>query len=79
MLVILQDVVDYCQQGIVRETELNNVCERLMDGCLAPNSTMGGLGCDNMTIMLVCLTPGITYAQLQVIKLEFFIFLPQLV
>ena len=33
--------------------------------CLAPDCQMGGLGCDNMTVTLICLTPnGSTYEQL---------------
>ena len=30
------------------------ICEELMMRCLAPDCTMGGLGCDNMTVVLVC-------------------------
>lgn len=30
------------------------ICEELMTRCLAPDCQMGGLGCDNMTVILVC-------------------------
>jgi hypothetical protein len=41
------------------------ICEELMTRCLAPDCQMGGLGCDNMTVTLICLTPGgMTYPQL---------------
>ena len=30
------------------------ICEALLDHCLAPDCRMGGLGCDNMTIVLAC-------------------------
>jgi protein phosphatase 1G len=36
----------------VQEESLSAVCERVLDRCLAP-STMGGEGCDNMTMILV--------------------------
>lgn len=32
--------------------------------CLAPDCQMGGLGCDNMTVVLVCFLHGSTYADL---------------
>ncbi len=31
------------------------ICEELLTRCLAPDCQMGGLGCDNMTVVLVCL------------------------
>lgn len=36
----------------MQEESLSAVCERVLDRCLAP-STMGGEGCDNMTMILV--------------------------
>lgn len=35
-----------------------------MTRCLAPDCQMGGLGCDNMTVVLVCLLHGDTYEEL---------------
>lgn len=32
--------------------------------CLAPDSQLGGLGCDNMTVVLVCLLHNQPWAQL---------------
>jgi hypothetical protein len=31
------------------------VCEELLDRCLAPDCELSGLGCDNMTVILVCM------------------------
>ena len=31
------------------------VCEELLERCLAPDCELSGLGCDNMTAILVCL------------------------
>lgn len=36
----------------LQESKLSVVCERVLDRCLAP-STVGGEGCDNMTMILV--------------------------
>lgn len=41
-----------------------DICEDLMTRCLAPDCQMGGLGCDNMTVVLVCFLHGGTYEQL---------------
>ena len=35
-----------------------------MDHCLAPDCQMGGLGCDNMTVILVCLLNEQSYENL---------------
>lgn len=35
-----------------------------MTRCLAPDCQMGGLGCDNMTVLLVCFLHGADYTQL---------------
>lgn len=35
-----------------------------MTRCLAPDCQMGGLGCDNMTVILVCILNGESYEKL---------------
>jgi len=35
-----------------------------LDHCLAPDCQMGGLGCDNMTVILVCLLNEQSYDEL---------------
>lgn len=40
------------------------ICEDLMTRCLAPDCQMGGLGCDNMTVCLVCFLHGRPYEDL---------------
>jgi protein phosphatase 2C family protein 2/3 len=35
-----------------------------MTRCLAPDCEMGGLGCDNMTVIIVCFLMGGTYDDL---------------
>lgn len=43
--------------------ELDRICENLMDSCLSINSETGGVGCDNMTIVIVGLLGGKTKEQ----------------
>lgn len=37
-----------------------------MTACLAPDCMAGGIGCDNMTVVLVCFLNGGTYEDLSV-------------
>lgn len=41
------------------------ICEELMMRCLAPDCQNSGLGCDNMTVVLVCFTNGQGYDALR--------------
>jgi protein phosphatase 1G len=54
-----QQLVDFIREHINTEESLSAVCERVLDRCLAP-STMGGEGCDNMTMILVQFKKPIT-------------------
>jgi protein phosphatase 1G len=47
-----QQLVDFIHERINTEASLSAVCETVLDRCLAP-STLGGEGCDNMTMILV--------------------------
>lgn len=46
------------RRGIAAKQELSKICENMMDNCLASNSEAGGIGCDNMTILIVALLRG---------------------
>ncbi|GAA5850421.1 hypothetical protein JCM9279_001410 [Rhodotorula babjevae] len=50
-----QQVIDYVRLSISQDKPLTAICEDLMDRCLAPDSDWGGVGCDNMTMMVVAL------------------------
>ncbi|GAA6020584.1 hypothetical protein JCM10207_008676 [Rhodosporidiobolus poonsookiae] len=50
-----QQVIDYVRLAISQEKPLTAICEELMDRCLAPDSDWGGVGCDNMTLMVVAI------------------------
>ncbi|XP_004498799.1 probable protein phosphatase 2C 60 [Cicer arietinum] len=47
-----QQLVDFVRQELLMETKLSEVCERVLDRCLAPSLAVGD-GCDNMTMILV--------------------------
>ncbi|RKP19299.1 PP2C-domain-containing protein [Rozella allomycis CSF55] len=55
-----QQVVNFVREKIAAGVELDKICEQLMDRCLAPKSMMTGIGCDNMTIVIVGLLQGDT-------------------
>ncbi|RUS82462.1 hypothetical protein EGW08_009768 [Elysia chlorotica] len=56
-----QEVVEFVRNRIAQRME---ICEELMTRCLAPDCQAGGLGCDNMTVVLVCFLHGGTYDDL---------------
>jgi len=53
-----QEVVTFIRRGLASRLPLQDVCERLMDRCLASESDLGGVGCDNMTVVIVGLLMG---------------------
>lgn len=59
-----QEVVDFVTERLGRAMEPEDICEELMNRCLSPDCQMGGLGCDNMTVVLVCLLHGQPYQAL---------------
>ncbi|GAA5863565.1 hypothetical protein JCM8547_007286 [Rhodosporidiobolus lusitaniae] len=50
-----QQVIDYVRLSISQLKPLTSICSDIMDRCLAPDSDWGGVGCDNMTMMVVAL------------------------
>lgn len=59
-----QEVLQFVRRRISEKMELSQICEDLMSTCLAPDCQMGGLGCDNMTVVIICFLHGGTYEQL---------------
>ncbi|OQN96888.1 hypothetical protein B0A48_17442 [Cryoendolithus antarcticus] len=55
-----QAVIEFVRRGIAAKQDLKAICENMMDNCLASNSETGGVGCDNMTMMVVALLNGQT-------------------
>ncbi|CAN9409956.1 unnamed protein product [Alternaria alternata] len=58
-----QAVVEFVRRGIVAKQDLASICENMMDNCLASNSDTGGVGCDNMTMIVIGLLQGRTKEQ----------------
>lgn len=48
-----QQVVNYIRRELSLSHNLQTACENLMDRCLAKDSELGGIGCDNMTVIIV--------------------------
>ncbi|GET03973.1 phosphatase 2C-like domain-containing protein [Rhizophagus clarus] len=55
-----QQVVNFIRREISSEPNLQKACENLMDKCLAKDSELGGIGCDNMTVIIVGFLNGRT-------------------
>ena len=54
----------FVRSRIGRGLEPEQICEELLSHCLASDFMVTGVGCDNMTVVLVCLTPGGAYTAL---------------
>jgi hypothetical protein len=59
-----EEVIEFIRRRIADEMEPSVICEELMTRCLAPGCQMGGLGCDNMTVILICFLNGKPYKEL---------------
>lgn len=59
-----EEVVEFVRLRIGSGMDPEDICEDLMTRCLAPDCQMGGLGCDNMTVVLVCFLHGKPYEEL---------------
>lgn len=55
-----QEVVDFTRRLIADGKPLHEICEDMLDKCCAPDSDWGGVGCDNMTFMVIALLNGKT-------------------
>ncbi|EDV95568.1 probable protein phosphatase 2C T23F11.1 [Drosophila grimshawi] len=58
------EVLEFCRTRIALGMQPEEICEELMTNCLAPDCQMGGLGGDNMTVVLVCLLNNKPYSDL---------------
>jgi len=60
-----QQVIDFIRRALANGDALTKICEDLMVKCLAPDSELGGIGCDNMTVVIVALLNGRTLEEWQ--------------
>ncbi|KAG0334361.1 hypothetical protein BG004_000438 [Podila humilis] len=58
-----QEVVTFVRKGITDRIPLETICESTMDHCLAADSELTYIGCDNMTMMIVALLNGKTVEE----------------
>jgi protein phosphatase 2C family protein 2/3 len=59
-----QEVVDFVIRRLGGGAEPEDICEELMTRCLAADCSMGGLGCDNMTVILIATLHDKPYQRL---------------
>jgi len=57
------EAVRFVRYRLGDRMEPEKICEELMTNCLSPDCQMGGLGCDNMTVILVCFLHGKTWEE----------------
>ncbi|KAF9468533.1 PP2C-domain-containing protein [Collybia nuda] len=61
-----QQVVDFVRYQVSLGKELAEICEMMCDHCLAPDTSSGaGIGCDNMTVLIIALLHGRTKEEWQ--------------
>ncbi|KAJ3372484.1 Protein phosphatase 2C 2 [Allomyces arbusculus] len=53
-----EECVSYVRRQIALGKRLPAICEELMEACLAHDAELGGVGCDNMTVILVAFLNG---------------------
>jgi len=53
-----QAVCQFVYEKIADNIPPDQICEQLMDRCLSPDCQVGAVGCDNMTVVLVCFLNG---------------------
>jgi hypothetical protein len=58
-----QDVVTFVRKAVAEGTRLETICEMTMDNCLASDIGMTGVGCDNMTMVIVAILNGRTLEE----------------
>ncbi|KAH9425323.1 hypothetical protein DERP_005928, partial [Dermatophagoides pteronyssinus] len=59
-----EEVIEFIRRRIFYRREPIAICEELITRCLAPDCQMGcGIGCDNMTVILICYLNGSTYDE----------------
>ncbi|KAF9585499.1 Protein phosphatase 2C 2 [Lunasporangiospora selenospora] len=60
-----QEVITFVRKGVAEGHSLDKLCEMTMDRCLAVDSGLTGVGCDNMTMVIVAFLNGRTVEEWQ--------------
>lgn len=50
-----QQCIDFVRQRLRHDVPLSKICEELADECMAPDTKGSGIGCDNMSVVIVLL------------------------
>ncbi|RPB28499.1 protein phosphatase 2C [Terfezia boudieri ATCC MYA-4762] len=58
-----QSVIEFVRRGIAAHQPLDKICENMMNKCISNGSDSGGVGCDNMTMIVVGLLQGKTQEE----------------
>lgn len=53
-----QSVIEFVRRGIAAKQPLSLICENMMNKCLSDGGDTGGVGCDNMTMIVVGILHG---------------------
>ena len=59
-----EEVIEFIRRRIIYRMDPVLICEELITRCLAPDCQMGsGIGCDNMTVIVICYLNGTSYEE----------------
>ncbi|XP_002127931.4 putative protein phosphatase 2C T23F11.1 [Ciona intestinalis] len=59
-----QDVVEFVREKLAQRMDPEVICEELMNRCLATECAVGGVGCDNMTVLIVAFKQNGSFEEL---------------
>ncbi|KAJ8472591.1 hypothetical protein ONZ45_g16601 [Pleurotus djamor] len=66
-----QQVVDFIRYQVSEGVSLEEIGEKMCDHCLAPDTSSGtGVGCDNMTVLIVALLQGRTKEECRLLSFD---------
>ena len=58
-----EQVLDYVRTRLCTGMQPHHICEEIMDSCLATEVKPGGVGCDNMSVVITCLLNGKSFEE----------------
>ena len=58
-----EEVLEYVRVRLAKGMAPHIICEDIMDYCLAGEVKPGGVGCDNMSVVITCLLKGKTFQE----------------
>ena len=58
-----EEVLEYVRSRLAEGKKPHLICEEIMDYCLAGEVKLGGVGCDNMSVIITCLLNGKSFEE----------------